>query len=1515
MKKIVKILLFTIIGLAAFLLVLAGITQTQFFRDRLRSAAISTLDSLLLADVRLGELKGNLLTGFTISDVSLTLQGEHVATVDRLDLRYDLFQLPGKKISVDNITLVRPRISLIRGVDGVWNFERLVRRTGGDTSKGSPFDWPIVIRALELWDGTVQLVDSAALAEAGHGPPDESHVEYHQFDLRHVNLRTSLLIRKEEKKATISALSFMCAKPDLNLDSLSGEFRVTPGGASVRNLEVRTNRSHLSLTATMNQVDLLGGLSLSRLQHSPLAVKLRFGTEDMDEFGMLLPPVDFLKGPVSLELEAEGSLGQLTVKKLNTLVGNSELSVTGELLNLHRPSDLVLNTRITSRGVALEDARRLMPSMGLPDFPMIGPAALSLTFQGRPLNFSTKGSLETKAGAVRSDVRLVIGGAPGLTYDANVQFTNLDLALITGDAQLKSSLRGSLQVSGKGVSPEHIAGTLQATLDTSSFMGQKVEPSRLFVEAVNRALHGNVDLRLGSMRSALTASVEDISRPSSSFEVEGEVHQLNLEDILRNRSYNSDLTMNVRAEGHGLNWENLTGVFNLDITSSRFADYRIEGGNMRILVDQRDSLRKVIAMESNIADFELKGSFDLEYLLNLIAYEARNIRIAVGEKFASLDSTLAGGVDRTRLATLGLELGAKRTTIDASYLLNIKDLVPLSRVTGNRTFNGVGVLRGAVLGDYNNLSLDGRLSLRDFFYGNADSGILIQNAEASFQVTDLKPANPLKELEVFLLADASKMHLNRSRFDSLAVSFTYTQEYSSYSAHTRFGKDLELGFKGIASVAPDGVSFSLNGLDIGYKGLSWEAEGGATARFSAGGIRVSDVVLRHETQLVTLSGFLTTAGELNAEIRGTGLDLSGIRYFLEEEQLAQDAGAFSGTGNVTVSARGTVHQPEFNASLRVDRFAFRGVPLGTITADLSYAGRALRTNVAVQQKQQVGPEQSGLVIQGVIPLVISFAGSEAQDSLPPMDLTIRSSGAQMGILDPLLPTFNQLSGILTCDLRLKGSLNDPTMSGTIAIDSCYFLFVPNNISYSFQGRFQPSGNRIRVVDALIRNVPADNRQGREGEVRITGDFALRELTPSDFDLNIAGALLVVKETTRKSSLSVYGNLFVRTDTAGLHFTGTIERSLLRGYVLVKNSTLVFPPAMSAASKESERAVPVVFVDDTSRVVPKVDEPAVQEYFGSATDNRAGIQSMESRRGGVSFLDGLRYDLVIESSGGNTEIRMVFNPTTGEELVANLDGKFSILEDGTKWVGTVKVDRAFYNFTKRFDATGSLTYTGDYLNPELDITATYAGTRTVKDSVSGSVRENVVVTLKITGTRLQPKLEISMTIDGRDYATYTGPKSSDVNSDAIQFLLTGNFPLTESQKNDIAADLRSTVGTSLMTGATSLLSSTLSDFLRRETGFINSVEIGYGAQGSFGESADIRISGVLGDGLWRVGGKVLGDPFNNANVSLLYSLGDIFRRPSLRNFMFELERRIETPVGQLNDRREVNAARLFYRLSF
>jgi hypothetical protein len=307
-----------------------------------------------------------------------------------------------------------------------------------------------------------------------------------------------------------------------------------------------------------------------------------------------------------------------------------------------------------------------------------------------------------------------------------------------------------------------------------------------------------------------------------------------------------------------------------------------------------------------------------------------------------------------------------------------------------------------------------------------------------------------------------------------------------------------------------------------------------------------------------------------------------------------------------------------------------------------------------------------------------------------------------------------------------------------------------------------------------------------------------------------------------------------------------------------------------------------------------------EYFaeGAVDSAAAEIEHRRSR----SFMDGLRYDLDIDATGGNTEIRMIFNPVTSEELDASLDGRFTITGDGTRWTGELSITRAYYNFFKRFDATGSIRYTGDFLNPELNITATYQGTRTLDTSATVRPQEKVVVTVKITGTRREPKVEFGMTINDIDYYTYTGPTSHDLQSDAISFIVA---------ERDVANQIQSTAGYSLATGASSVLTGQLTQFLKNQGLDVN-VELNVNTR----ETTELRLSGTALSGYWHYGGTILNDPLANANISILYSLGTIFDSPALRNLMLELERRVEPGVlGINNDLKRINSARMFYRFSF
>ncbi len=1520
MKKFLKWLVISAAAFIAVLLVVAFLTQTQFFRNQLRSFALAQLDSLLDANVHLGDISGNLISGFSIDSVSITVKNDVLLAANSLKIRYDLFQLPSKRITVGSLTLVRPQITLLRGRDSIWNFERMIRPTP-DNPEPSPFDWPIAIGRLQIQEGTVRLVDSASLAEPDHEKTDPYFVEFHDFSLRSVSLEiASTLITPDEKRAKINYLSFISDIPDITLKKLSGTFRVTKREAAVQNMTIETSRSKLFLNASLKNFDLLGGLELTDLQTKPVDLTLRANTLDFDELKRFIPELDIFRGKVHIELAADGEFGRMHVRQLDLGMASSQIYLEGTVSNLHLPEMLLLNVQCRESRINYGDVLRLMPTMDLPNYTALGTSFIEFDFDGEPLDFITRLTVKSDAGTVSTPrTRLRIGGPERLAYEGEILARDVNPATVLRNEKLDGRLNGTISIKGHGTSLNTLTAEIAARVDSSELFKTPIGRSHFSLTSRERVLNGDLSLAVGSMRATLSGNLNRPKHQEPSFNVAGDISSLNLTDFLHDKSHNSDISLKLNAKGTGLQWDKLNGHAMLDFSSSRYAEYQIDSGLVNLSVDQRDRLHSRIALRSSIADFSINGQFDLDYVVGILRFEVENMRLAIGQRFKSIDSSLATSLDVKEVEALGSRVSAEQKQINADYELHVKNLEPISILTRNRTFNAVGRVTGSLKGDYNNLEGNARLALDEFFYGNADSGMLVQDGIATLRFSDLRPFNPLSELRLRVTVDAGKMHINRTKLDTLKYGIFYDKEYAGFSIQADYDRDFHLLTNGQVSVSDDGVEFKLSRTQLSYKDFLWRVSDGALVTVNQNGMKVPNFYVRRDTQRFAIQGALLKGGGLNAFITGHNLDLSNLRYVLRKEEGGMADRGFEGVANLEIRADGTMAAPLYDVKFNAERVAFRGFPFGIIRGASSYREQVLDLHLLIDNRSATQTGKPDLTIEGTIPINLALADVGERLSDKPMDLKVFSDGLQMNLLDPLVPTFNELTGVLKTDLKVGGTPKHPIYTGQISIENCAFRFVPNNIQYEkLNAQLEANNDRIKVIEASVFNIPTDNRPGREGKLIITGDFLFRDFVPSDFNFTINGRLVTVNKNTRLSSLSVYGDLFVEIPSPGLRYTGSIENSLLKGRVFVRNSSFILPPTTSNGRTESELSLPIIFVDDTTTSHPAVD-PIVLRYFAVAESVRT-VQASKGVLRTKSFIDGVHYDLDVLCVGGNNEIRIIFNAATNEELFANIDGQFGITEDGRTWVGELDVSRASYNFYgKRFAADGTLLYTGDFMDPELNITAKYENSRLAED---GKVDERIVVIYKITGTRLAPKSEVSMKIDDVDYTSYNGEKSGDVQSDALTFVITGNFPITRGQANAIAENLKPAVTSTVVGGATSLLTSTFSEFLRARTGIINSIEIGYETGGTtskdFSQRADIRLSGTLFKGYWRYGGKILEDPFANANFSILYSFGDIFDQPLLRNFMFEYERRVLTSTYtqiDVTDRRDVNSARLFYRFSF
>jgi hypothetical protein len=387
--------------------------------------------------------------------------------------------------------------------------------------------------------------------------------------------------------------------------------------------------------------------------------------------------------------------------------------------------------------------------------------------------------------------------------------------------------------------------------------------------------------------------------------------------------------------------------------------------------------------------------------------------------------------------------------------------------------------------------------------------------------------------------------------------------------------------------------------------------------------------------------------------------------------------------------------------------------------------------------------------------------------------------------------------------------------------------------------------------------------------------------------------------------------------------------MVRGDVFIKDAQLVLPPEREVEFVRAS-VVNVTFNDDTSQTASQIPQELKSNngrtqslQIDSKATVGAGLPSPLSEAVHNSFLDGISYDVSIETQGPTT-LRFVFNTQTSEELFADLQGRlyFNRIPGISRLTGQVDVgNRSYYNFIKRFEATGKLLFTGSVLNPELDISATYEGrhdTTNQSQTFGGcwpDKSHQVLVTLRITGTRNEPRTKISLQTRIPPLKDWTNWQCGDEEGNAMTFIFTGQYrnEITDQQRTGmIGANLGSSLGSAIASG---MLTGPVSETIRKNFwgGFQSLDVLYYGGQ--FGQSADLRVAGQVGEAVIRAGGHVFTGDLGNTNVSVELPMSYVVGVDGLRNLILTLERRVESLQNAEEQRRASNGVRMFYRITF
>ena len=529
---------------------------------------------------------------------------------------------------------------------------------------------------------------------------------------------------------------------------------------------------------------------------------------------------------------------------------------------------------------------------------------------------------------------------------------------------------------------------------------------------------------------------------------------------------------------------------------------------------------------------------------------------------------------------------------------------------------------------------------------------------------------------------------------------------------------------------------------------------------------------------VSLAGRLPRTAPGDLRVEAVGLELQDIYALLE-----LDTTGIGGSLHVDIAVGGTSAAPTFQGTTSVADLAFGELGSPFVQGIVNYADRLLDANL-LMWKTGVPV----LRVEGHLPLDLALQQVRRRQLDGPLSVRVIADSTDLSLVEAFTRNLRSVRGTMRADVEVTGTWDRPELRGAVKLQDVAATVPALGVRYEDVNlAAHLAGDSIRV-DSLFA------RSGR-GTLRSTGGIRLIRLTDPVFDLTLHARRFRVIDVRRFLTLDASGSVTL---------TGPVLAPHLTGRITADEGNLHFADLLT------KRIVDLENPGDSGLI----DLDLVHaERLGANFQNR--------------FLDSLSIETLRIQMGESFWLR-------SSEANIQLDGDLTVNKnrDRYRYDGTLNAVRG--NYTLRIGGVvsndftverGTVRYFGTPdLNAELDIEARH-------DVVAAVTNEEFPVIARITGTLLQPKLELASP------ATSSRPALSQ--TELVSYLMFGRptFSLqgTNGQGSQYAA----------VQAGVSYLTSAFSSELQRALISDLGVPIDY---------LDIRTGGVGGGGIGGQGGS-------------------------------------------------------------
>lgn len=1370
-RAVVSALLLVAVLLPVSLYVLLSIDPVQ---NGIRDIGSKELSRLLGADVSIGRVMIHPFNKLDIRDVSLAIESDTIARLDRVSAAFELmYFLRTRRFVIDYAYVDGMSACISRETpDAPLNIQTIIEHLKSDKPREE--------KPFELEINTVIIRNASASYDVLSAPqPDTAkfcpqHMAVHNLAVNAYIPRIS----NNRYQVHLDHLSF-CERSGFELKAMQAKADFGQDGARLYDFSLDLPQSHLAFDPIALRFSGYGDIRRALREESMIVNTVGTNTVYLPDLKAFAPVLDDFDCHASLVLGAEGSLDEVNLRtlavrdsrgkafslvasgKVQSPASREELSYSLEHANISFDGrDIV---RIFHKVLPKKTSDLLSK---VPDYNVELTAAGTVAHGNAAVRaFGTPGTVTAKA-AYR-------GHGRDYVFTGNVSADNLNLGMMTGNTALGLL---SATVDGTAHTGRHPSGDVTATISDLGYNGYDYSGIKAELK-VNDSRRAEADISVDDPAAHLLAylvydnseGLHNVSGTATASEID--LHRLGF--VKDKEGYLLGAKMNIRGAGTCIDdISGTAGIYDIRWLDSYGRGIRMS--KMEITADPTADVPE-LTIDSDV----LRGAIEGTYTLSSLPTQLRDMAAHF------MPALFPDEVKRQRAGHEGIN----------DFHFDFR-LLPSEKLT---EFLGIPF---HVMYD---AGIDGAVDSR--------RGIAVMNIDAPY----LRQGNKLYENTSVLASldtarQSSRVYLTTqfgTKKGEMAVAGLLTAAHNRVDTHIDWTIERAipingtLGFSALLRGLPDktaGGSFPVdariefNPGTVNFGDETWKIKSSAVD-ITPGAIKVDNFCLDTGSQTIDIDGLVG-----DGESDSLAVALRNISLLPIFETLEIDNALLSGRATGTFTARNLLGDEPYFAcnNLHVDSIGYQRCTIGDadIKAAWNNSRRAFTLDADID-----GENGRRSRVDGAI-----FPFDEA------LDIDFYADSVPVDFLKPFMSAFtSSITGRASGHCRLFGTFHDIDLEGDVYADNVKMRVDFTGTSYTASDSVHITPGRIDLDNIVIRD-----DEGHTARLNGWVRHHCFHLPSFRFDITDARDFLSYN-VTAKENPDWYGTIYGNGGASVSGEPGTVNINVAMSTAPRSTFTFVLSDRLDAedysfltfrdATPDSLRTVKHVY-DDTPEAVR-----AFRMKTAAGTDSPSAYN-----------MD-IRVDVTRDAA-----MTLVMDPVGGDEIKAHGEGNLRLAyhsanNDLNIW-GKYTLSDGSYRFTlqdiiiKDFTIKegSEIRFDGDPYAVKTDIEAYYATNANLSDLDKSFTedkeiaRTNVPVhaLMRVTGDVRQPGIDFDLEFPTLTSDVYRKVRSIVSTSDMINRQIIYLLALNRFYTPDYMAS--TTKGSELFSVASSTISSQLGNML-------------------------------------------------------------------------------------------------------